>query len=121
VWLVWLTCLGEQMPEVNPLICCESCEKLDLSRTRWCTNCGGESFIAATSKGVGRLISWTVIRRSSAAFRDLGVYAVAIVDLKEGIRLIGRLDQHEPPPTIGDEVQIIKWVEHVPIFTVEHQ
>ena len=46
---------------------------------------------------------------------------MAIVDLKEGIRLIGRLDQHEPPPTIGDEVQIIKWVEHVPIFTVEHQ
>ena len=109
------------MPEVNPLICCASCGKLDLSRTRWCTNCGGESFIAATLKGVGRLISWTVIRRSSAAFRDLGVYAVAIVDLKEGIRLIGRLDQHEPPPTVGDEVQIIKWVEHVPIFTVEHQ
>ena len=60
-----------------------------------------------------------MIRKPSTAYEALGIYAVGLVELVEGVRLIGRLDHFVPPPDIGAEVRIVDWVDNVPIFSVE--
>ena len=107
------------MHELIQLVCCTQCGKYDLPRTRFCANCEGEEFTLASPKGSGRLSSWTVIRKPSTAYEALGIYAVGLVELVEGVRLIGRLDRFVPPPDIGAEVRIVDWVDNVPIFSVE--
>jgi hypothetical protein len=60
-----------------------------------------------------------VIRKPSTAFQALGIYGIGLVELVEGVCLIGRLERFVPPPDIGAEVRIIDWIDNVPIFSVE--
>jgi len=65
----------------------------------------------------GTLVTFTVIRKAPAAFAADGVYAVAVVDLAGGRRVIGRVEPFEPAPPLGAPVKLARWARETPVFT----
>jgi uncharacterized OB-fold protein len=68
----------------------------------------------------GTLVTFTVIRKAPAAFAQEPLYAVAIVDLADGKRVIGRIEPFEPSPALGARVTLARWAKDTPVFTAEH-
>lgn len=66
----------------------------------------------------GTLLTYTIIRKPPAAFADDGVYAVCVVDMKDGRRVTGRLDRFEPEPTMGAAVSVVGSAGQAPVFKV---
>jgi len=64
----------------------------------------------------GTLVTFTVIRKAPAAFAGEPIYAVAIVDLAEGRRVIGRVEPFDPPPRLGAPVALARWAKGIPVF-----
>jgi uncharacterized OB-fold protein len=64
----------------------------------------------------GTLVTFTVIRKAPAAFAQEPLYAVAIVDLAGGKRVIGRIEPFEPAPRLGGPVELLRWAKGTPIF-----
>lgn len=105
------------MPEAGLSIYrCAGCGRLEAKAPRLCRACGGDSFASETASGRGRLLSWTVIRRPPLRFQGWPPYAIAVVELQEGVRVTGRLQSFEPPPTLGADIGIAQVEEGVPIF-----
>jgi uncharacterized OB-fold protein len=67
----------------------------------------------------GTLVTFTVIRKAPAAFASEPLYAVAIVDMADGRRVIGRIEPFEPPPRLGASVALARWAKHIPVFAPE--
>lgn len=67
----------------------------------------------------GTLVTFTVIRKAPAAFAGEPIYAVAIVDLAEGRRVIGRIEPFDPPPRLGAPVALARWAKDIPVFAPE--
>jgi len=72
--------------------------------------------IAAGARGT--LVTFTVIRKAPAAFAAEPLYAVAIVDLVNGRRVIGRIEPFEPAPRLGAAVTLARKVKDIPIFVL---
>lgn len=69
-----------------------------------CPFCASAKTTTMEPSGRGRVYSWVIVRRAvKPAFVDQVPYVIATVDLDEGVRLIGRLDELEP--TAGMEVE----------------
>lgn len=98
---------------------CLDCGAPDTAPRSLCLKCGSNRFAEEPVDGSGALVSWTVIRKPSAAFKELGAFAVAIVRLREGVQVTGRLDRFDPPPALGAKVWIGETDGGVPIFTRE--
>lgn len=64
----------------------------------------------------GTLVTFTVIRKAPAAFALEPLYAVAIVDLDGGKRVIGRIEPFEPAPRLGAAVELVRWAKETPVF-----
>lgn len=64
----------------------------------------------------GTLVSFTVIRKAPAAFAGEPLYAVAIVDLAAGRRVIGRIEPFDPPPRLGAPVALARVANGIPVF-----
>ena len=64
----------------------------------------------------GTLLTFTVIRKAPAAFAHEALYAVAIVDLAQGRRVIGRIEPFDPPPRLGAPVALIRCSSGIPVF-----
>ncbi|WP_346011888.1 OB-fold domain-containing protein [Streptomyces sp. SID3343] len=74
---------------------CVACETANFVATDVCRGCSSRSLQWAASSGRGSVYSWTVVHRPAA--RELGSpYAVAIVDLDEGYRMLTNLVEVEP-------------------------
>ena len=67
----------------------------------------------------GTLVTFTIIRKAPAAFAGDGVYAVAVVDLAGGMRVVGRIAPFEPAPRLGAPVKLVAWARETPIFAPE--
>lgn len=70
---------------------CAECGKLSAPPHQLCPSCHSEKIGPHDVDGVGTLLTWTVIRRPPQAFRDGGVYKVAVVALTAGVPVTGRL------------------------------
>ena len=81
------------MPEALPvsIVCCTACGALDPGPREVCPKCFKATLAPATAPGTGTLVSWTLIRRPPAQYREDGQYAVAIVKLDAGVQVTGRL------------------------------
>jgi len=66
----------------------------------------------------GALVTFTVIRKAPTAFRDDPLYAVAVVDLADGRRVMGRVEPFDPPPALGTPVTLDRHEHDIPIFRV---
>ncbi len=104
------------MPEYLGLLRCDTCKRLDAPPRQYCAECGNGDLVTVPSTGRGTLATWTVIRKPPAAFADLQKYAVAVVDLDDGVRVTGRLWTFDPPPPLGAKVRIADMMDGVPIF-----
>jgi uncharacterized OB-fold protein len=68
---------------------CNSCNGVIFFPRRHCTACGSDDTTWNVSKGDGAVYTFSVVMQSRhPAFKDLGAYAVAYVDLDEGFRIM---------------------------------
>lgn len=89
---------------------CDECGKVNFYPRRHCAHCGSRSLTWHDSKGEGTVYSFSVVRQNrSPAFKDLGAYAVAYVDLDEGFRLLTNVTGVQDPTkeiTCGQRVRV---------------
>ena len=71
---------------------CDACGAIIWYPRRHCPACGGVEQTWQTSQGEGTVYSYSVVRQNrNPAFRDLGAYAIAFIDLDEGFRLMSNI------------------------------
>lgn len=70
---------------------CEGCAHISFPPKPHCPDCGGRKIEWVTLSGHGTLYSLTQIHVAPTMFAADVPYAVAIVDLDEGVRLVTRL------------------------------
>ncbi|MCK5057264.1 MAG: Zn-ribbon domain-containing OB-fold protein [Candidatus Aminicenantes bacterium] len=84
---------------------CKKCGSIHFPARLVCTECGTKEFETVRLSGKGELASYTVIRVAPTGFSDLAPYAIGIVKLDEGIRVMGQVADCDPETLkIGDRV-----------------
>ena len=97
---------GTRAGEIR-LRCCADCNYAMFYPRLICPECGSDNLIWKAARGHGTIYSVTVVHRAPAAFRDLVPYAVAMIELEEGPRMMSRLLTNTPDDVaIGDKVQV---------------
>lgn len=72
---------------------CKDCRTWRHMPRHTCAHCGSSRWKWEQSAGLGRLYSWTVTHRSfHPAFDGDVPYAVAVVEMDEGVRLVSRIE-----------------------------
>ena len=104
------------MPDALTVSRCAGCGRLEPLAPRRCRGCGGNRFEPVVAAGGGNLVSWTVTRRPPVRFKERGPYAVALVELDEGVCVTGRLDRFEPGPELGTRLSVVRVEDGVPVF-----
>ncbi len=68
---------------------CDACGEVIFYARQLCTACGSLDLSWKVSQGQGSVYTFSVVMQSRhPAFKDLGPYAVAYVDLDEGFRIM---------------------------------
>lgn len=75
---------------------CNSCGEVYYPPRRVCAKCGSREFGAAILPDTGTVETFTVIRVAPSEFTDLAPYAVAIVKLDDGPRIMCQLVDAAP-------------------------
>jgi uncharacterized OB-fold protein len=70
---------------------CSACGKVYYPPRRVCAACGGREFENVTLPDTGKVATYTVIRVAPSDFTDEAPYAVAIVEVEGGVRLMVQL------------------------------
>jgi uncharacterized OB-fold protein len=96
---------------------CPACGTLDPGARDLCRQCH-VPLTTAEVGGDGTLVSWTLIRRPPAAFKEDGQYAVAIVRLDAGVQLTGRLEQPDERALPGARVRAVGRHRDTTVFRV---
>jgi uncharacterized OB-fold protein len=101
---------------------CLACRRPQFYPRTLCVGCGGGSLEWRASRGLGTVHAVTVVHRPpTAAFRAEVPYAIALVDLDEGFRMMANVVGGAPETVaIGDRVRL-QWErrgeEALPQFT----
>ena len=66
----------------------------------------------------GTLVTFTIIRKAPAPSRT-PLYAVAIVDLADGRRVLGRSSRSSPRRAWA-RVTLARWAKDTPVFAPDH-
>lgn len=76
---------------------CKSCGTWRHLPRNMCAACGGAGWEWAASSGRGKIYSWTVVHQAMhPALADEIPYAVVVVELEEGVRMVSRTRDIEP-------------------------
>jgi uncharacterized OB-fold protein len=79
---------------------CNKCSEVIFFPRRHCSRCGSDDTKWSVSKGEGTVYTFSVVMQSRhPAFKDLGAYSVAYVDLDEGFRIMTNVVGVENPVT----------------------
>ncbi|HXG02685.1 MAG TPA: Zn-ribbon domain-containing OB-fold protein [Candidatus Binatia bacterium] len=70
---------------------CRACGNLTIPPKEFCDACGGRDWERVPLSGQGTIASYTVIRVAPASHAGEAPYAVAVVRLREGVSLFGRV------------------------------
>jgi len=93
---------------------CDDCGKVVFFPRRSCPFCGGMAMTWHESKGNGTVYTYSVVRQNRhPAFKDLGAYVVAYVDLDEGFRLTTNIVGIKDPlkdVKVGQRVKL-QWLD----------
>lgn len=88
---------------------CEHCGAVVSYPRACCVVCGDDRLTEEQSSGEGVVYSYTVIRHAlDPAYKGRTPYSVGLVDLNEGFRMLGHLDQTEGEIEIGQKVAL-RW------------
>lgn len=84
---------------------CKKCGSIHFPARLICPDCGSKEFETIKLSGKGELVTYTVTRVAPFGFGDLAPYAVGIVKLDEGIRVMGQITDCDPEELkIGDRL-----------------
>lgn len=88
---------------------CRSCRQAQFYPRPFCVKCGSEEIEWKALSGKGRIYTYTINHRTSNAFMKTRLpYAVAIVDLDEGVRMMGNIVQGDLADIqIGKQVHVV--------------
>jgi uncharacterized protein len=75
---------------------CSKCGKIAFPSRLICPDCGSEEFTVINLSGKGKIVSHTVIRTAPDGFEDLAPYAVGIIELDEGIKILSQITDCNP-------------------------
>lgn len=91
---------------------CESCDHLRFPPMPACPFCGAVRLTEVEVSGRGRVYSYVRVHRAlTAAMRTEAPYVIAVVQLDEGPRIVGRIE--EGGAAIDVDAQVIpRFVEH---------
>jgi uncharacterized protein len=110
---------GTKREELSIQICNHCSHKQWYPRVL-CEECGGRNFSWSKSSGRGTVFSFTIIREvvmNSPAFEKEIPYALAIIELEEGVRMVAQVVECEPNQVkIGMPVQA--FFEKIDGFTI---
>ena len=70
---------------------CNACGLVSFEEDDDCSRCGSSDIARFTDSGVGELLSWSIVRVAPERFADKAPYAIGLVQLANGVRLLGRL------------------------------
>lgn len=82
---------------------CKKCNKIHFPGRLICPDCGSKEFETVRLSGKGKLVTYTIIRTAPEGFGDLAPYAVGIIEMEEGIRVMSQIVDCNPEELkIGD-------------------
>ena len=93
---------------------CTKCGELHLATVYFCKKCGNKGFEDSILKGIGKVITYTIMTVPPAGFEDLAPYAWVVMELDDsGIRISGFLAKIPAPEDlpIGTSVKIVGFDE----------
>jgi uncharacterized OB-fold protein len=70
---------------------CKVCGKMFFPPRLVCDQCGAEEFETVQLPETGELVTFTIIRTPSSRFSDQAPFAMGIVELEGGVRLMAQL------------------------------
>jgi hypothetical protein len=70
---------------------CTACGEIHFPPRRVCMECGKREFETVVLPDTGKVITWTVIRVAPDEFTDLAPYAVCLVELDNGVKIMSQL------------------------------
>ena len=86
---------------------CTTCGKISFPDRLVCPDCGGREFETIQLQRQGKLLTYTIIHVGPSRFADQVPYAVGIVELPEGVRLLCQVADCNPEKLqIGMPVRI---------------
>jgi uncharacterized OB-fold protein len=75
---------------------CRKCGKLHLPPRPLCDNCYSSDFEWTEVSGRGKLLTYTVIHVVPAQFQSMAPYAMGIIELEAGVRMLGMIREVKP-------------------------
>ncbi len=75
---------------------CESCGAVSFPPRLVCPSCRGRKFATLVLNPEGKVLTWTVIHVGPSSHRDEVPYALAIVELAEGVRITCQIADVDP-------------------------
>lgn len=87
---------------------CNSCNKIFFPPRQKCNECGSSEFSSIILNEEGKIVTYTIIRVASEKFSHYTPYAVAIIELNDGVRLTAQLcDVDFEQVKIGEPVKLV--------------
>ena len=87
-------------------VICRDCSKIMFPRRLVCPACASKNIEPHSLSGRGRLMTFTIIRVAPDGYGDQVPYAVGLVELDEGVRLMGQVVDCDPEALkIGDTLK----------------
>jgi uncharacterized OB-fold protein len=74
---------------------CIECQMISFPKRLICPECGSREFETINLSGKGSLVTYTITRVAPVGFADQVPYAVGIVELDEGIRIMAQITDCE--------------------------
>jgi len=86
---------------------CSKCGKIHFPPRQVCSKCRGREFTKVNLAMQGTLETFTVIRVAPSGFGDIAPYAVGLVKLDDGVKLMAQIaDADLEKMAIGDKLRI---------------
>jgi len=84
---------------------CKKCNHICFPNRLICPECGAKEFETIRLSGDGKLVTFTIIRTAPIGFGDLVPYAVGVIELNEGVKLLAQIVDCNPDDLkIGDKL-----------------
>ena len=84
---------------------CAACGRHVFYPRAVCPHCMADSLEWVVAAGTGTVYSFTEVHRTSEEFRAEAPFAVGLIELTEGVRMMARLDVAEP--VVGMPVRVV--------------
>jgi uncharacterized OB-fold protein len=89
---------------------CTVCGAHHFPRHDTCPYCSAEDPVPTEFTGPGSLWAWTAVTAPPPGYQGVTPYGIGIVELPEGIRIIGRLTETDPAALVAGQAMELRVV-----------